>query len=139
MEFYNNILTDSGNFALVIFGFTATLFTVVFSFIIMERDKLIELSELIKSGQKNPILFEKESKINRRIRGYKKLNKLLLIALITNFVIYCSSVIIKYFVYNEVYKEYASYGIGAIMIVVSVLIICLIVYVIYKYLGATKT
>ena len=139
MEFYNNILTDSGNFALVIFGFTATLFTVVFSFIIMERDKLIELSELIKSGQKNPILFEKESKINRRIRGYKKLNKLLLIALITNFVIYCSSVIIKYFVYNEVYKEYASYGIGTIMIVVSVLIICLIVFVIYKYLGATKT
>lgn len=138
MEFYNNILTDSGNFALVIFGFTATLFTVVFSFIIIERDKLIELSELIKTGQKNPSLFSKESKINRRISGYKKLNGLLLVALVTNFIIYCSSVITKYFVKNEEYKEYASYGIGAIMIVVSVLMICLIIYVIYKYRQATK-
>jgi len=139
MEFYNNILTDSGNFALVIFGFTATLFTVVFSFIIIERDKLIELSELIKTGRKDPALFEKESKINRRIGGYKKLNNLLLVALVTNFIIYCSTVIIKYFVQNPDCKKYLSYGIGSIMIMVSVLMICLIVYVIYNYLKATKT
>lgn len=139
MELYNNILTDSGNFALVIFGFTATLFTVIYSFIIIERDKLIDISELIKSGQKNPSLFEKESKVTKRINGYKKMNVFLLVALITNFIIYCSTVTIKYVVTDQSNKKYASYCLGAIMTVVSISMIGLIIYVIIKYLKSTKT
>ena len=34
LELYNNILGDIGNFVLVIFGFSVTLFTVLYSFII---------------------------------------------------------------------------------------------------------
>lgn len=138
MEFYNQILTDSGNFALVIFGFAATLFTVLFSFVIVERDKLIELSEKIKSGETNPKLFEKESKVKRRISGYKKLNSYLILALILNLVIYCCSIIVKYLIKSEELKMIFSYVIGSIMVLISLYILVLVCLVIMRYLKITK-
>lgn len=54
MSILNNILGDIGNFSLVIFGFTATLFTVIYSFTINKRENLKEISDKIKNGEANP-------------------------------------------------------------------------------------
>ena len=55
MDILNNLLSDIGNFSLVVFGFTATLFTVIYSFIINKRENLKEISDKIKNGQIDPI------------------------------------------------------------------------------------
>lgn len=47
LGFLDSILSDIGNFALVIFGFTATLFTVLYSFILGRREQLKEVSDRI--------------------------------------------------------------------------------------------
>ena len=105
MEIYKEILSDIGNFSLVIFGFSVSLFTVIYSFIINKREYLKEYSDKIKSGNTDPLFFQKQNNAILYITTMKKLNIFLIISIFISLGIYICSIITKYFVSDKILKE----------------------------------
>lgn len=101
MECLINILSDITNFALVIFGFCATLYTVIYSFILNKRELLVEISELIKLGEKVPLHTLKEVSYRNYILKMKKFNSYIILCLWSSLTIYVLSLIVKYFKFYE--------------------------------------
>lgn len=81
----NSLLNDIWNFQLVIFGLSVTLFTLLYSFIIVKREELKNISNQIKSSQSQPLTFQKESFAKNYIIKLKKINQKLLILTATSF------------------------------------------------------
>jgi hypothetical protein len=82
----NSLLNDVWNFQLVIFGLSVTLFTLLYSFIIVKREELKNISNQIKSNQSQPSTFQKESFAKNYIIKLKKINQKLLILIVVSFV-----------------------------------------------------
>lgn len=118
----NSILSDISNFVLVIFGFTVTLFTVLYSFILNKREILRECSERIKKGDKNPLLYQKSSNSKNTIVRLKKLNIHLIIIIISSLMIYLISILSKYVISDFIKKK-------IILIIVFIFSILLVSYV----------
>lgn len=101
MNCLENILSDISNFSLVIFGFCATLYTVIYSFILNKKDALSEISELLKLGNKVPLHTLKESTYINYIKRMRKFNRYIIICLWFSLGIYVLALIFKYFkLYN---------------------------------------
>lgn len=90
------ILSDISNFALVIFGFCATLYTVIYSFILNKKDLLKEISEAIKTGEKVVLQTQKEQNYINYIRKMRTFNKYIIVCLWTSLIIYVFSLVVKY-------------------------------------------
>lgn len=99
--FLTDILSDISNFALVIFGFCATLYTVIYSFILNKKDLLKELSESLKVGVKVISHTQKEQNYIHYIRKMRSFNKYIILCLWFSLFLYLFSLITKYFkLYN---------------------------------------
>jgi len=75
IEQINSILNDLWNFYLVLFGVALSVFTLLYSFIINKRDELRNISEQVKTGNKSPILAQKETFAKIYIYRLKSVNK----------------------------------------------------------------
>jgi hypothetical protein len=101
MDYLENILSDIANFSLVIFGFCATLYTVIYSFILNKKEALNELSELLKLGDKVALHSLKETSYTIYITRMRKFNLYIIICLWGSLGIYVLALIFKYF---QLYK-----------------------------------
>lgn len=131
MEIFNDILSDIANFSLVVFGFTATLFTVLYSFIINKRENLKEFNDRIKSGEVNPILGQRISNALKYISNLRQMNLHLIFSLFFSLFIYTSSISVKYIPDEINFKFYAS-------IIIFTLTIVLIIHMIYLLIKTIK-
>ena len=105
LELYNNILGDIGNFVLVIFGFSVTLFTVLYSFIIGKRELLKEYSDKIKQGDQDILIHQRHSNAKKFIARFKKFNNHLIFTIFIDLIIYLTCIIMKYFINDQTIKE----------------------------------
>ena len=94
--FLTGILSDVSNFALVIFGFCATLYTVIYSFILNKKDLLKELNESLKVGEKVVSHTQKEQNFILYIRKMRSFNKFIIGCLWYSLFLYLSSLFVKY-------------------------------------------
>lgn len=147
MNCLENILADISNFALVIFGFCATLYTVIYSFILNKKDSLNEIVELLKLGEKVPLHTLKETSYSNYITRMRKFNSYIIICLWSSLVIYTTSLIVKYFKlykwsvkYNEqqILEGYLVYIILFFTIILFVVIVFLISKSLKTYKSTTK-
>jgi hypothetical protein len=138
MDILNDILGDITNFTLVIFGFSATLFTVIYSFILNKREYLKELSDLIKNGNSDPLVSQRISNTIQYISSMKKLNFQLIIGLCLSLLIFSICILIKYYQFSEKTKEFLIYFILSLTIILFFQIVYLIYGTIKRYLKETK-
>lgn len=147
MNCLENILADISNFTLVIFGFCATLYTVIYSFILNKKDSLNEIVELLKLGEKVPLYTLKETSYSNYIIRMRKFNSYIIICLWSSLVIYTISLIIKYFklykwsiIYNgqKILEGYLVYIILFFTIILFILIVLLILKSLKTYKSTTK-
>jgi hypothetical protein len=134
----NNILSDTGNFSLVIFGFSATLFTVLYSFVIGRREQLKEISDRLKNGENDPILIQRKNNAISYINSLKNLNKHLIASLFFSLLIYILTIFSKYFPFDQNIKLIliCVFSISAALILFH--IIFLLVKTVKKYEISTK-
>ena len=104
-----DILSDITNFSLVIFGFSATLFTVIYSFILNKREYLKELSDLIKNGNSDPLVSQRKTNTIQYITSMKKLNFQLIISLCLSLFIFLICIFSKYIKFTELTNRYIIY------------------------------
>lgn len=147
MESLGNLLSDISNFALVIFGFCATLYTVVYSFVLNKKELLIEISEQIKLGEKVPLQTLKEISYRNYIIRMRKFNNYIIICLWSSLMLYVLTLIVKYFKLYElnlpinhkiIFKGYLVYVLLLIALILFVSIILIIRKSIITYNKTTK-
>ncbi|MDT0651553.1 hypothetical protein [Autumnicola edwardsiae] len=134
----NNILSDAGNFSLVIFGFSATLFTVLYSFIIGRREQLKEISDRIKNGEKDILLTQRKTNAVTYINSLRNLNRHLIVSLFLSLGNYIATIISKYIQFDSEIKIlliiiFSTLGIG-----ILIHIIFLLIKTVRKYRKSTK-
>ncbi|MBK8805526.1 MAG: hypothetical protein IPO21_02290 [Bacteroidales bacterium] len=122
IELYNSLLGDIGNFVLVVFGFSVTLFTVLYSFILSKREQLKEYSDKIKYGNNDLLIYQRHSNAIKFIDRFKNFNNHLIATIFIDLFVYLACMIIKYFVENLKFKETST-------IVIAILTGIIIVYV----------
>lgn len=139
MDIFDSMLSDIGNFSLVIFGFTATLFTVIYSFIINKRENLKEISDKVKNGQIDPILSQRKSNALKYIRTMKRINFHLIISLVSSLTLYIFSLIFKYIQIKIYIKNCIVIILGGLTLAILIQIIYILIMTIKKYKNETKT
>jgi uncharacterized membrane protein len=138
IELYNSILGDIGNFVLVVFGFSITLFTVLYSFIISKREQLKEYSDRIKKGDKDPLIHQRHSNAKKFIERFKKFNIHLIITIFIDLIVYVVCIGVKYFVSEMKTKELATIIIGIFSILVIIYVSVMLILTVKDYLKITK-
>ncbi len=138
IQFLNSILSDIGNFALVIFGFSVTLFTVLYSFVLTKKEQLIEYSDKIKKNEQDPLLFKRYSNIIKQIASLKRLNFHLIIEISTNFVLYFICLLVKYMTIKDCLKSDFTFIIALITFLIAIYVIVLLVITFRDYNRSTK-
>ncbi len=138
LELYNSILGDIGNFVLVVFGFSVTLFTVLYSFIIGKREQLKEYSDKIKNGNQDPQVNQRHSNAQKFIDRFKKFNAYLVLTIFIDLVVYITCIAIKYFIDNIVVKEWSTIIIGGFAILIVVYVSIMLTITVKDYLRITK-
>ena len=94
----NSNLYDLWNFHLVVIGFSLSIFTLLYSFILNKRYELKTIAEQIKSGDKSPLIFQKEKFAIKYIMRLKIFNKNCIYIFITSTILFCCSWIALRFV-----------------------------------------
>lgn len=123
MDSLINILSDISNFALVIFGFCATLYTVIYSFILNKKESLNEITELIKLSEKVPLQTLKETSFKNYIIRMRRFNSYIIYCLWSSLIIYIASLIIKYFeFYKLILKINDTYSINGYLVYMLLLL-----------------
>jgi hypothetical protein len=138
IELYNSVLSDIGNLVLVIFGFSVTLFTVLYSFIIAKREQLKEYSDKIKSGNKDILILQRQSNSIKFITKFRSFNKHLIITVFVDLFIYVCCILIKYLVCNLDIKEKATWFMGIIASLIIGYVTIMLIITIKDYLKITK-
>lgn len=138
MDLINNILSDLGNFVLVVFGFSVTLFTVLYSFVIGKRELLIEYSEKMKRGSTDPIIAQRRSNAQKVIAKFKTFNLYLIVAIFADLIIYLFCILTKYFVKCICIKEYITIGLGGFSLIIFLYISVMLIVTIKDYFEITK-
>ena len=138
IEFYNSVLSDIGNLVLVIFGFSVTLFTVLYSFIIAKREQLKEYSDKIKLGSKDLLIHQREANAVKFIEKFRAFNKHLIITVFIDLLIYVSCMVMKYFIYNLEIKKLSTQIMGGTALVIVIYVTIMLVITIKDYLKITK-
>lgn len=79
------INNDIWNFLLIIMGIALSLFTLLYSFILSKKDQLLEISFIIKRGDKDPLFIQKQNNAIRYIKNLKNYNDKLIVATVYTF------------------------------------------------------
>lgn len=138
IELYNSVLSDIGNLVLVIFGFSVTLFTVLYSFIIAKREQLIEYSDKIKNGNKDLLILQRQSNAIKFIEKFRTFNRHLIITVFVDLFIYIACMIFKYLVSDLCIKEKATWILGIIASLIIGYVSIMLIITIKDYLKITK-
>lgn len=138
IELYNSVLSDIGNLVLVIFGFSVTLFTVLYSFIIAKREQLIEYSDKIKNGNKDLLILQRQSNAIKFIEKFRTFNKHLIITVFVDLFIYIACMLFKYLVCDLSVKEKATWTLGIIASLIIGYVSIMLIITIRDYLKITK-
>lgn len=131
MDFYNNLLSDISNFAIVVFGLCVSLYTLIYSFIMNKKEQLIEIVELKKAGETVKSFTYKETIYRNSIIRMKILNNYIITCLLISLPIYIFSLIVKYFkLFNYCIvifeKEYCGVAIDSLILSSILLLIAII-------------
>lgn len=102
MDLYKDMLSDISNFAIVVFGFCISLYTLIYSFLLSKIDQLNELSENIKAGELIINKTQKETNYKNYILRMKKINSYNIYCLWVSLIIYLLALIIKYLKFEEI-------------------------------------
>lgn len=138
IELYNSILSDIGNLVLVIFGFSVTLFTVLYSFIIAKREQMIEYSDKIKNGNKDLLVLQRQKNAIKFIEKFRTFNKHLIISVLVDLLIYIACMFFKYLVSDFGFKEKATWTVGIIASLIIGYVTVMLIITIRDYLKITK-
>ena len=138
LELYQSILSDIGNFVLVIFGFSVTLFTVLYSFIIAKREQLKEYSDRIKTGSTDPLHIQRHSNALKFIKRFKRFNMHLVLTIFIDLGTYLSCMAIKYFINSEYRLRISTYVLITITVFILVYVVTMLVITVRDYLKITK-
>jgi hypothetical protein len=133
ISFVNNCLFDLWNFHLVLVGISLSIFTLLYSFILNERDELKTISEQIKSGDKSPMLVQKERFAIKYISRLKKFNANCIYIFIISTVLCCWS-----WVTLRLVKDYLVCIKQLFLIIIGVLTILLCFYVAFQFFKIYK-
>lgn len=137
-ELLNNILSDIGNFILVVFGFSATLFTVLYSFILSKKEQMKEYSDKIKSGSKDFLVFQRHRNASKFISKFRKFNIHLIITLFLNLGTYLFCLVVKYVISDITIKLNSTKSIGVIALLIVIYLASMLVLTVRDYLKVTK-
>ena len=138
IELFNSILSDIGNLVLVLFGFSATLFTVIYSFILSKREQLKEYSDKIKDGNKDILVLQRHSNAIKFINNFRSFNKHLIFTVIADLIIYICCMISKYFIECLDLKETITFIISCTTTFIVIYVIIMLIITIKDYLKVTK-
>lgn len=138
IELYNSLLGDIGNFVLVVFGFSVTLFTVLYSFILSKREQLKEFSDKIKNGSQDPLIHQRHSNAKKFIERFKRFNNHLIVTIFVDLIVYTSCMFIKYFISNIEVKETSTLLMGIFAIFIIIYVAVMLTLTVKDYLRITK-
>lgn len=124
----NELYNDLWNFHLVLFGIALSIFTLLYSFILSKRDEIRNIAEQVKSGDKNPLLSQKENFAKKYINRLKSINDKIVIIVILSLIFFIFSWIFQRMILDNHYciKLYSLYVVGFITV-------CLLLYLIYMF------
>ncbi len=124
----NDLFNDLWNFHLVLFGIALSIFTLLYSFILSKRDEIRNIAEQVKSGDKNPLLSQKENFAIKYIKRLKSINDKIVVIVILSLIFFIISWVLQRIVFDYYFciKLYSLY-------VVSFITICLLIYLIYMF------
>ena len=138
IDIINSALSDVGNFVLVVFGFTITLFTVLYSFILNKRELLNEISDRLKSGEQDPLLYQRSSSSKRIIDRLKRLNSHLIVIIAITFITYFLCMLSKYFIDDLCFKIVLIKIVGIITFFIISYVSIMLFLTIKDYIKNTK-
>jgi hypothetical protein len=138
IELYNSLLGDIGNFVLVVFGFSVTLFTVLYSFILGKREQLKEFSDKIKNGSQDPLIHQRHSNAKKFIERFKRFNNHLILTIFVDLIVYISCMFIKYFINDIGVKKTSTMAIGISAIFIIIYVAIMLTLTVKDYLRITK-
>ncbi|GAB4029633.1 hypothetical protein GCM10028774_01950 [Spirosoma jeollabukense] len=122
------LLSDVANFNLTMFGISMSIFTVLYAFILSRKDSLRELSDIIKSTQASPSQMRRSSLFIMHTNKWTQLNSHLRNIVATSFLLYCTSIILKYQKISEhiKYISFSVFGLTSILFIYIVIILILV-------------
>lgn len=140
IELINDILNDLWNFHLVLFGVALTIFTLLYSFILSKRDELKGISELVKSGDKSPILAQRESFAKKYIIRLKSANNHTALTIIVTFGLFLLAWLSHRIISDDniQFKSTSLYIISAMTIVIILYSIFIFIKIYRQYKSETK-
>lgn len=133
------LLNDLINFQLVVFGFSATLFTVLYALVISEKEKLISVSSEIKLGHINPKQIREEQRSIKILKTFKSINKSVITMLITSFLSYLACVSVKHLSFFHIYLKGLTFGLSLVTLGIVLLMVIILVKSIISYNKLSKT
>jgi hypothetical protein len=139
LELINNVTSDIGNFVLVIFGFSITLFTVLYSFILSKKEQLIEYSNKIKNGSADLTIKIRESRSKSIIAKLKNFNRHLIFTIFVDLIIYILCIICKYLLISIEFKKNFAIALGISGILMVLYVFAMLIITVRDYLKITKT
>ena len=124
----NDLYNDLWNFHLVLFGIALSIFTLLYSFILNKRDEIRNIAEQVKSGDKNPLLTQKENFAKKYINRLKSINDKIVVIVISSLFFFLVTWIYQRVISDDYYclKLYSLYIIGSITF-------CLLLYLVYMF------
>lgn len=135
---YDSILSDIANLALVLFGFSVSLFTVIYSFLISKRDELREYSDQLKKGNKDLLLAQRKTFARKYIGKFRKINNHLILNILIDLTIYIFSMSSKYLICDIELKKVMTWLISFISTLTLLYIITMLIITIKDYFQTTK-
>lgn len=138
IEILNSLLGDLSNFALVFFGFSISIFTLLYSFIFSRRDNLKECSEMVKIGNNDPRIQQRITNAKLFIIKMRRNIVHFIITVIIEVIDYIVCLFGKYLINCINEKKYVVIVAGSLSIVLFIYIAVLLVCVIKDFSSNTK-
>ena len=140
IEQINDILNDLWNFHLVLFGVALSIFTLLYSFILSKRDELKSISEQVKTGDKSPMLAQRESFAKKYIIRLKSVNNHAILTILVTFVMFLFAWISQRIIpdCSIQFKQISLYIISALTILIILYAIFIFIKIYIHYKSETK-
>ncbi len=137
-DLMKNICTDIFSFQLGVLGISLTIFTVLFSFILSNRDEMRIYKDMILEENKSPIAVQRNSFARERIKKMRNMNFNILIICIISLISIVLSILLKYNIVNENLVSYIFYIVLCLAIITISYILIIFGFIIRSYFFMIK-
>lgn len=139
MDIYKDLLSDISDFAIVVFGFCISLYTLLYSFILNKTDLLQDIAEEVKLGNLVVNKTQKETNYIRYIKRMRQINSYYIKCIWFSLIIYFLSLLVKYTekILIEIKLDDIVYIINTAYILLSFAFI-LIIYIVLILINSIK-